>query len=86
MLQEMTFKDPFQLKLCMNTKCLGLKDRCLLRKAEASLEMADVNPLSLNYYNFKIKELRQRSRNRNNSSLLVCVNIKKTIKQTTIGK
>ena len=37
--------------------CPGLKDRCPLRKAGASLEMENVNPLPPNYYHFEIKGL-----------------------------
>ena len=43
--------------LTVEQGCLGLRNSCLLRKAEASLEMDNVKPFPTKYYNFEIKEL-----------------------------
>lgn len=37
--------------------CLGLKDRCLLRKVGNSLGMENMTPFPPNYYNFEIMGL-----------------------------
>ena len=51
--------------------CLGLEDRCLLRKAGVFFEMENVNSFPPNYYKFEIKGLSGKDMGiRNNSSLL----------------
>lgn len=44
------------MKLCQG-RCLGLKDRCLTRKAGTSPGIENVTPFPLNYYNSAIKGL-----------------------------
>lgn len=39
----------------VESECLGLKDRSLLRKAGTSLGMKNITPFSVNDHNFEIK-------------------------------
>ena len=53
--QKIYFSLPSEWTLLLS--CLGLKDRCLPKKAGTSLGTESMTPFPLNYYNFEMKGL-----------------------------